>query len=237
MNPHPDNALFFHSASMESQERGVVSNHAYFATLHAVDYYAGRPQVREGRLLTHQDVMDLLERMASMKPKEALQVIDKRVIASGDDTLVWYESAQVRPIYFRIGRKNQKFTVPWPTLIFKAKGRSISVVASRFKRPPKLSEKIYHAPLMNVYQNTSVCTGSAICPDETTPASLSQWNTVIYDSNFTHTNHDHTLRQPGNKETTTPALHQFWRELRDKKTFPVRQLNPLDKTLEDWIYD
>jgi len=61
---------------------------------------------------------------------------------------------------------------------------------------------------------------------------------VIYDTNFSHSNHAQTLALgPGDKPVTDVAHLRFWRTLdRDKATrFPVEALVPMNTLLRHWI--
>ena len=139
---------------------------------------------------------------------------------------------------FKRGKRSVKMKVPYPTLLFKVVDNTLSVAASRYTRKPKATDTVYYAPLMNIYSDNRVCTGTAVCPDNADVDTMKQWEEVIYLSYFTHINHDYTLRSKNKKNTSTDHLFTFWKTLKGEHKFPVSRLNKqTDITLEDWIED
>jgi PRTRC genetic system protein B len=109
-------------------------------------------------------------------------------------------------------------------------------VATRYKRQPKADDYIYHAPLMNTYSDSRVCVGSADCPDNADIENMAGWESVIFETIFTHTNHDFTLQQKSNERTSTKELHAFYKSIKSDTSFPKNRLNAISElTLEEWI--
>lgn len=196
-----------------------------------------QPVIAEGTLLTAEGIQNVMRRMAGIKPKTRTQWIPDNVLAMGSDSMVWFKPACIRTMYFKIESKPMKFLVPWPSLLFKVQNRKISVAALRFKRKPKRGDRIYYAPLMNIYSDHSVCTGTADLPDTTEIDNLEQWESVIYDTYFTHTQSDHpnTLSSQYDKNTGTMQLLRFWKKLKGAKAFPTNALYRTEQTINDWI--
>ena len=234
MSVRPNQAIVFHRASMNTPIQSMSHN---FATLHEIDVGDdNRLAILEGKLMSHDCIISVLKDMVDMKQKKAVQIFPDNVIAQGDDSLVWHVPGQVRTMLFKHGKKITKMAVPYPSLIFKVFDNTLSVAASKFKRKSKADDIIYHSPLMNVYSDGRVCVGSADCPDDSDIESMTGWEKVIFDTIFTHTNHDSSLLNKPQMTTTTEQLYAFWKALKGDKTFPMNRLNRLsDITLEEWI--
>jgi PRTRC genetic system protein B len=81
-------------------------------------------------------------------------------------------------------------------------------------RVPYVPMQIFRAPYWNVNDGGSVCLGDTRTPDSGGAASLKQWETVFFESMFTHQNAQKRL-------TTHPGgFVGPWREL------PVRSPSP-----------
>ena len=227
-------AILFHQAENTNEYRGS----SHLATLHTiemVDSYT--PKIKEGQLLSHERLMQLLNHMAGLSTESGLEMLPENVLAKTADVLVWYEKAQVRPMLFKVGNRPIKLNVPWPALIFKAEGDELSVAALRYTRRPKDNDPIHYAPLMNTYADHSVCTGTAVCPDTVEIDSIPAWNEVIFDTYFTHMNDEYVKRiSSDTSETTTTSLMRFWKGLKGQTRFPVRALiQDDDLTVKEWI--
>lgn len=234
MSVCPNQAILFHQASIDTHSQSMAHN---FATLHAIQAGAdNRPVILEGKLMSHDCLISVLKDMAGMKQKKAIQCLPENVIAQDSDSLVWHVPGSVRTMLFKQGNKTTKITVPYPSLIFKVTDNNLSIAACKYKRKPKSDDMIYHAPLMNIYVDGRVCVGSADCPDNADIESMAGWESVIFDTIFTHTNHSYTLNHNENKLTLSTFLFRFWKSIRGNKQFPNKYLNTLsDITLQEWI--
>ena len=234
MSVCPNQAIIFHRASMNTPMQSMSHN---FATLHGIDVDDdNRPTILEGKLMSHDCIISVLKDMVDMKQTKAIQILPDNVIAQGDDSLVWHVPGRVRTMLFKHGKKTTKMAVHYPSLIFKVIDNTLSVAASKFKRKPKADDILYHSPLMNIYSDGRVCVGTADCPSDSDIESMAEWEKVIFDTIFTHTNHDKCLLNKSQTSTTTDQLYAFWKALKGDKHFPTNRLNRLsDLTLEEWI--
>lgn len=234
MSLKPNQAILFHRASLKTNIQSMSHN---FATLHDIGMTDdNRPVIKEGQLMSHDSVISVLQDMVGMRQKKSLQMLPENVLAYSDDSLVWYVKSGARSMLFKRGKRSVKMDVSYPTLIFKVVDNVLSVVASRYTRKPKATDILCHSPLMNIYSDSRVCTGSAVCPDNADIDSMQQWEDVIYKTRFSHQNHNHTLATKNNKNVSTDDLFAFWKSLKGVKKFPVKQLNQItDLTLEEWI--
>jgi len=234
MSVIPNQAILFHRASMNTHTQSMSHN---FATLHDIKVDKdNRPAIMEGQLMSQDCIVSVLKDMAGMNQKKSLQVLPDNIIAQSDDSLVWHIPGNMRHMLFKNGKKTTKIVVPYPSLIFKVIDNSLSVVATKYKRTPRTDDVIYHAPLMNIYSDSRVCVGSADCPDNADIESMAGWESVIFDTLFTHTNHDFTLQQESNKSTSTKELYAFYKSIKSDMRFPKNRLNTMSElTLEEWI--
>lgn len=192
-------------------------------------------QIAPGSLATNESVEEVL-RLLNGQPR-ARRLLPRNVLLSLPNETLWYRPAQRRSMWFSRGQTQQALTVPWPALLFHARDGSLRIAALRAasKRPDE-NTRLYHAPLMNIYANGSLCLGNIAAP----PCDLSgmaEWEAAIYDTLFTHTNHRNTLRFATEPKDDNIAHYRFWRQLqKDKATrFPVGALAPRNETLGDWL--
>lgn len=234
MSVNPNQAILFHRASLNTHHQSMSHQ---FATLHDIGITDdNRPVIKEGQIMSHDCVISVLQDMVNMRQQKALQMLPENVLAHSDDSLVWYVKGGLRPMLFKRGKRSIKINVPYPTLLFKVVDNTLWIAASRYTRKPKATDVLYYAPLMNIYSDNRVCTGSAECPDNADVDSMSQWEGVIFSTYFTHTNHNNTLRSREEESTSTDELFAFWKSLKGDNKFPVSLLNKqTDLTLEEWI--
>lgn len=159
------------------------------------------------------------------------QIQPENVLYESADTLVWYVPAQVRSMWFRIGKKRvERLMVPWPSLLFKAKkdDPALQVFALRYKRRPQSDDPLYFPPLMNIYRDGRVCQGTAKLPEERSVKTLSEMESSIFDTYFTHLNHSEVIKGING----TDEAFRYWEELSKerKKRFPVKDLIPMMNT-------
>ena len=158
MSLSPNQAILFHRASLNTNIQSMSHN---FATLHDIGMTEGnRPVIKEGQLMSHDCVISVLQDMVNMRQKYSLQILPENVLACSDDSLVWYVKGEVRPMLFKRGKRSVKINVPYPTLLFKVVDNTLSVTASRYTRKPKATDRLYYSPLMNIYSDNRVCTGT-----------------------------------------------------------------------------
>lgn len=96
-------------------------------------------------------------------------------------------------------------SVKWPHLVFIASEQNLRVFAVLGNKRPTPETKLYHAPLMNIFSDGRLCFGSAVRPDRITVDSIPEWSAAIFDSRFSHVNHQRTI-----KGASTSAEHARW---------------------------
>lgn len=217
----PSFALVFH----ECENDWLVTRHAVRST----------GQIAPGSLATLDTVEEALRLLKGQARQR--QLLDAHVLLSAPDETIWYRPAQVRPMWFKRGKQNRMLNVPWPALVFHARDNGLRVAALRaMRKRPSANTRLYHAPLMNIYANASLCLGNISAP----PCDLSGmqgWEAAIYDTLFVHTNHNQTLKHPTPQKDDNIAHYRFWSKLDQEKAqrFPVRYLVPRNESLGDWL--
>jgi PRTRC genetic system protein B len=106
--------------------------------------------------------------------------------------------------------------------VFVAKDKDMWAFALKGKARPTAETKLFHVPMMNVWENGKVCTGSVPLPSSTVAQSIKEWEDAFWNSHFTHPNHKRPVRYKG-------GIHAFCIDLLDGKfkEFPVRVLNAI----------
>ncbi|RME43493.1 MAG: PRTRC system protein B [Chloroflexi bacterium] len=217
-SPSPRLALVFHQA-----EGGAL-----LVTRHPVveETYLG-----PGSLLS----LDAVEEIASLLAgvPTTRELLPENVLLSRPTETAWYVPGRVRPMWFRTGNRTVSLTVPWPTLVFHARNDRLRVCALSCNKRPAGDTPVHHAPLMNIYADGTLCLGN-VTPSSCGLSGMQGWEAAVFDSHFTHTNHDQALRPPhdGNE-----GHFRFWRRLGDRqaRTFPARSLVPRGQTLAQFL--
>jgi PRTRC genetic system protein B len=226
----PQGAVVFHGLPGDSRASAI--------TYHPVAVQDGHPAIQPGGPMSRADALRLCQALAGERRGE-LAWLPSTVLAQGDEALVWYVPGRVRPMLFT-GTKGDtvRLEVPWPTLVFSARDRGISLTAIKTRGRPTLRTPVYHAPLMNLYSDGGVCLGSATVPGMAGPESVPDYEAAIYDSRFSHGNFRGNLRIDGKTGEASDLDHlRFWRGLaRAKATrFPAQALVPMGQRLGDFL--
>lgn len=206
-------------------------------TRHPVLSSDGKARLGAGQGVSLSDLTDLLALVANRSaPVKGLLPIN--VLGQSSNYLCWYVPGSIRPMWF-LGRNKQavRYTVPWPNLIFKVNEGALSVASYKGCQRPKSGTRLYHAPIGNVYNDARVCTGNATIPSVCGVESMSDWESVIFDTMFTHVNHENTLVKPipstrGKGSVSSGEHLKFWKKLVKATHFPNESLVSFGKTLK-----
>lgn len=113
----------------------------------------------------------------------------------------------------------QRFSLPLPGLIFICSPAQPPLVYAVKRRPESPEEKVYHAPLFNVYRDGRTCPGNHHYPD-----SIAQIPESFFLSFFSP-EADHC----GRSKKYPQDLLKLWQELNGKKKYPLSDLVELGK--------
>ena len=116
-------------------------------------------------------------------------------------------------------KEPKRYKLPMPGLIFLCSpGRPPKVYAAK-RRPVKLSDKIYHAPLFNIFDHGGSCPGTHKYPliIEEIPESFFL-AFFTREAQYTHRSKKH----PGD-------LQKLWAEIDGKRKYPTQDMVPYGK--------
>ncbi len=153
--------------------------------------------------------------------------------------MAWFVPAQKRPIYFRVvGNKVFTYQIQWPTLVFRYhETHGFRIVACAGTHRPTPDRKLYHAPLWNIGDKGTLCLGSASGGNDLSAASRRQWEEAVFESAFSHSNHDRVIRY-GRKKPENPD-QAYLSFIRDKHRTgqPIfsREMVPFGMALGQWL--
>lgn len=230
----PTLALILHATKDTSF--GIQSAHApKVLSLHKIIRSGDGPQLDSGRLLSRVEA----KRFASLltDPREAtvstgVTLLPDGLLQDAVNELTWFVKPTRRVQHWRTAAGREKLDAVLPGLVFHAYCGTLYVAAYIGDDRPALNTPLFHCPLGNVNRDTSVCVGNASLPTRGGHETIQAWERVLLGTNFSHTNHEHTLA----KETSTPELIAFWRGRKRHSTPPQQKLlHPLGQTLGQWL--
>ncbi|MBS3955348.1 MAG: PRTRC system protein B [Methylomicrobium sp.] len=234
-------AILIHQAKALSDTNAQYRASDFLASMHDfVTNEQGESVIGAGRLMSKEDVESVLRSMLEMG-KRKISLLPPNVVSISESHLAWTVPAQVRPMLFNMtGMPMKTIDVPWPRLLMVAnRNGKLAVAALKTNGRVGAKTKLYHAPLMNVYANGNVCTGSATLPNECGIDQIKAWESVMFDSAFSHVNNPSTLFLAGykSKAVDNNAHYRFWLSLSKKKVdkFPNERLNLLRCSVEGFI--
>ncbi len=209
-----------------------------FVTKHPIRQHKNVPVIGVGQPLTHGDKKSLVACLFDEHYK-GIGLLPENLLAQQADTLIWYVKGKCHPVHFNINNKIHRINnAPYPNLIYAVKNGTLKIAAYKGTKRPTAKTALYHAPLMNIYKDTRVCTGSATLPSDSSICTMIEWEKVITDTAYSHINHDYTLQHKSqSKQTSTAELLRFWEKLGRQKTtkFPSKSLRPINMTLQEWL--
>ncbi|MEQ1531584.1 MAG: PRTRC system protein B [Methylococcales bacterium] len=238
----PNMAILLHKTnsigSFAAQEDFVASLHNFIVDEN------NDSVIGAGQLLSKMDIEDLLRSMLRLGEHRA-RVLPNNILSISDVHIAWVVPAQVRPMIFNItGMPLKTINVPWPRLLIMATiNGSLAVAALKGTRKPTEKTTLFNAPLMNVNNIGSVCTGTAEIPRFCNPDSLLAWESVLFDTAFSHVNNTNTLNfdieksKESNTGVSSKDHFKYWLALSRKKAniFPNDQLVPMRMNIGDFL--
>lgn len=212
------------------------SNNLEVVTAHRVDTIKGAPVIGAGRPITPEDERKVQGLLLSRREDPApMQVFPENLLFCDATRLVWWRPSQVRPMYLRDTEgKPSVIVTRWPNLIFHVTDRSLSVATFDGEGRPDAATRLLHSTLPNIYGDTSVCTGNATLPVGPAVEEMPQWESVIFDTAFTHSNNPGALRRGRAKDPMD--VEDFWRAREGVVDgFPYKRAADTGVTLGAWI--
>jgi PRTRC genetic system protein B len=159
--------------------------------------------------------IDTVKEIFSGEETNELTLRNPKIIAENSKFIAWTTPAKKADMWFRCATNDPiRLHVNWTSLLFVANKRGLlNIYALSSNKTPDLDTVVYHAPLMNIGSNGSVCQGTAKLPKTIDNNALAEIESTIYSSFFTHVNHDHTLKGASKKNSkcSTPQQLKFWK--------------------------
>lgn len=197
-----------------------------FASWHDVEGgKTGAPRLGPATPLSISFLRELSRGLGAMTRPE---ILPENVLVRTPDTLVWWRPAQRRKMFFRhddeLGSISGR-VFPQPALVFQASHGVLRIRALATNERPSSATALHVTPYYNVNIEGLVCQGTMRAPDESTVASMAQWEQAFFESEFTH------IYGSGHFTIHAGGVAALWRSLAAKKVFPTNQLVPSGQTL------
>lgn len=224
----PGFAVVFHQ---DSESSNIVC-----ATRHRINPETNTLSI--GTVLSASQVAKTFSELRIDKEKIKFECIPENVIFNSDQLIVWYKRRFIGDMWFRIGEKPQRLVVEWPPLLFAALKNKAAMHVFALGKNTRPTEKsiLYHAPLMNINKQGLLCQGTAKLPHDISIASIAECESTLFDSQFTHVNHENTFSH----KTNSQKHFLYWKsKSRNKKRDTVRinskEMSPTGHTLLELI--
>jgi len=201
-----------------------------FASVHEPyrDPDGGAPYLDAGRPVTVEFLRTLARDLGlGITP----EILPPSILMRTAELTAWWVPPAVRPMFFSQtsdGKTLNGRSYPHPSLVFAVDGdHGLSVRALMEDRRPGPQSAIAVAPYWNIDERGRVCLGSMTTPRTAGIASLDEWISGFFESEFTHAG--------STRITSHPEGHLgLWRDLAGQRAFPPEWLVPAG-TLEDWL--
>lgn len=233
-------ALLFHTVDKPEMD-GLFDEDAIHSlntkqlslTIHDVKQSPTGSVIGAGRLISEADKQKLRDYLNGEDGVKT-QWLPSNLLMINSQKMVWYVPSKIRTMHIKAGDEVLHIKLKFPSLVFHAdcNGR-LKVVAYVGNGRPKLTQPLYHAPLWNIYANTSLCSGTAVTTDIISVESMAIWEEAVFNTVFTHSNHNNVLSN--NKAGKQRSYMAFIKKkAKSGAAFNVSDMTPLRMTLENW---
>jgi len=197
-NIKPLFALVFHG----------VADSASVITLHKIE----NNLIGIGDYIAGQAVREIIEEATTDKEvPQSTYLMPTNLLIDDAQKLVWFTKAQRKVLHIRHLKINSHQMVSFPALLFIAHKdqRKVRIFALGSSAKPTINTKLYHAPFFNLDGAGGLCLGDACLPTDIHMQTLTEIESVFFDANGTHTNHNETLSTFAIKQHR--SLFGFWK--------------------------
>ena len=206
---------------------------------HRVRDVRGELTLGEGVPLSMKGVRGALRQLV---PRAPLTVLGQNILASNEDTLVFYRPPSPATLSFAgestALRALSGEALPQPGLIFivhaGSSSHAVTLFAHKGKKRPDADTPLFHAPYPNMFANHQVCWGSSLNPRSIEPQFAQEWEHAFLNSAFTHSQ----VRQHRFRGSSA----EMWNAALAQGRFPPSALAPVQSrirekevTLGQWI--
>ncbi len=202
------------------------------ATIHDIGARTdGTPEIEEGRCVSAKEIENLAANLSAMS--RGAQWFPPEVIAISMTSIVWWKPRTKRRIWFRTGETDLDALngrlVHHPALLFMVSGHSLHVMALAGNERPTPATKLYRAPYLNCFSDDGHVQLCGCRPPEYADAdNLQVWESVFYDSAFTHGETQRVTALKGGSAA-------LWKAQQTNKIFPASALISAKQTLKEYL--
>jgi PRTRC genetic system protein B len=192
---------------------------------------APNEQIMPGTPVTSEGLIAMFEQLTKTYSLNT-DILPENVLSISGEHMVWWLPEGKRRVFFHCAELGQRWGyLPHPPLLFLVVKESWYVFALPKNERPTGETALCHAPYFNVYDNHSICVGSANIPRKASVSAIPEWEAAFFDSEFTHPNGSIT------KSSHPRGEYAMWKELLDDvyETFPMQFLVPTKKSLADMM--
>lgn len=190
----------------------------------------GAMSIQPGRIMTPADEKRILDLLTRPAHAQALSILPESALQTGDDHALWWIPGGVRPMFLNtLDHGRTQVEAHWPNLVMLSTNRRLFLAAVADSTRPKQDTPLYHAPLGNVYASSELCLGDCRPPVNSGAESIQEWNAIVFDSAFSHSNHPAAMA--GGSDVMA-----FWQKKRRKPVpVPLKSMTPMRLTLAEWF--
>jgi len=203
-------------------------------TKHHLKLHNGRPELGEVQHFSESELGDML-RAIEAREDDGVGLIPPNLLFQQGHLTAWYVSGSKRDMWIQNHNDTSRLMslkVIWPNLIFIVTGETLRVFSYLGTQRPTEQTQLFHAPLMNIGSDGRVCLGTATHPRKRGIASIPEWEGVMFNTRFSHTNHPHTLRVKGKGTISNEQHTQFWQSKASSLTkVKASELQPYHRKL------
>lgn len=207
-------------------------------TKHQLQLHNGRPVLGEVQHFSEEDLGELL-RAIEARDGSGVGLIPSNLLFQRGNLNAWYVPGTKRDMWIQPSKGDKRLMslkVVWPNLIFITGASSLSVFAYIGHKRPTEHTPLYHAPLMNVGDNGLVCLGDSTAPKNRGLDSIPEWEAIMFNTRFSHTNHSYTLRVKGAEKVSDQQHIEFWRSKASSQSkVKASELQPYHRNLGDLL--
>lgn len=224
----PQFGLFFHGDSRKTS----------YVTHHEIDK---KGQIKTGNFVTPESVVDMTKKALTetviTRQQQRSDFIPEHLLVDKPTQTVWYRPSCKRDLLFKFGNKQHKLIAHLPALLFIRDLHELRMFALNSDARPTLNTPLYHAPLMNINGQGSLCLGDARLPEiiSSDEETLTKTENCFFGCYSGHINHSHTLNI--DRRITTNALFKYFveQEKQELNQFDITVLASNKKSLKDII--
>lgn len=188
----------------------------------------GEQLLSPGVQIEPSELMSLAKTLAN---EEEEGFIPEKVIYKTSKGIAWVVKAHQRELLFNVKAKKFSIKTPLPTLIFSVIQGQLKVVAVDTETGIDANTPIYHAPLMNFYENSTMCRGGAGFPEKRDGDITLAWEHLVFKSYFSHKNHNNLIRREDSTKDVDIEYIKLLKNIEGKEEFPKELLFSKNMTL------